>query len=165
MTETPVTCQVPKYFMAIELGGPAERAAAVLAGVSGGGDLVARTEAFAQELLANHSCYGALFALPPGRPAYFVITEPQGMPADLAALSTHLPGEARSVELPCGPALTCTRRESLPGSAGGLVQEHAFVVHPAGRLVAFTMGVQDDQRRPEDAHLFAEILSTVSFSG
>lgn len=128
-------------------------------------------EAFTRHLQALGACYAAVFVLPPGRAGYFAITEPAGVPADLPALAAHLgtaPGwEVRPVELPCGPAVTCTEYARISGGRDRVdaVQEHAFAVHPRdGRLVAFTMGVQDDQRRPEHAHLFTEILYTVSFS-
>jgi len=161
---TPVQCQVPAGFTPVDLAaGPDERAAAVRATLPatapGVEDLVARNEAFAQQLLASRAWYGAVFVLPPRRPAYFTITEPD-VPPDLAAL-TALPGGVREIDLPCGPALTCTRQARADGVA--IVEEYAFAVHPAGRMIVFTLGVQDDERRPEDAHLFAEILSTVSF--
>lgn len=164
--EAPVTCQVPSGFTPVDLAAsPAERAAAVRAGlpadVSDVSDMVARNEEFAQRLLASHACYGAVFVLPPHRPAYFTITEP-AVPPDLADLTARLPDGAREIDLPCGPALTCVRQMRADGVA--VVEEHVFAVHPAGRMIAFTMGVQDDERRPEDAHLFAEILSTVSFT-
>lgn len=166
-TEAPVNFQVPAGFTPVDLTvSPAGRAAAVRAGlpaVPGVDDVVARHEVFAQGLLASRACYGAVFMLPPRRPAYFAITEPDGAPADLAALAARLPGDVRPVELPCGPALTCTEHVRLPGEPA-LVQQHAFVDHPAGRVVVFTLGVQDGERRAADAHLFAEILSTVSFT-
>ncbi len=165
MLTIPVNCQVPTGFLPVDLAaGPDERAAAVRArlpaGAPGVEDLVARNEVFAQQLLASRAWYGAAFMLPPRRPAYFAITEPD-VPSDLAALGAELPG-AREVELPCGTALTWVRQARDADVA--IVEEHAFVVHPADRMVVFTLGVQDDERRAEDAHLFAEILSTVSFT-
>ncbi|MFC4858796.1 hypothetical protein [Actinophytocola glycyrrhizae] len=158
-------CQVPAGFTPVDLAAsPDERAAVVRAGLPASApdveDLVARNEAFVQQLLASRAWYGAVFVLPPQRPAYFVITEPD-VPPDFAALAAELPGGVREIDLPCGTVLTCVRQERAAGVA--IVEEHAFAVHPAGRVVVFTLGVQDDQRRTADAHLFAEILSTVSF--
>lgn len=118
-------------------------------------------------LRAASAVYVAFLEVAPDRPGFFAITEPDGVPPDLDRLAADLSGsgQSRRVELPCGPAVTITEfgRYGVGGQVP-VVQEHALVVHPDDRrVVVFTLGAAGTERSPEQAHLFAEILATVSF--
>jgi hypothetical protein len=117
-------------------------------------------EALVADLRAKNAAYAAVFADPPSRTGYFAITSVGATAADLERLAAEPAGdgEVRRIELACGEALTFTE------TTGSVVREHALVAHPDGtRVVAFTLATNDAQRRPEHAHLFAEVLATVAF--
>jgi hypothetical protein len=153
-----VHLHVPTSFVPIDLNAtPDERTRAVPG-----------LDAFIAQLRAGRTSYAALFLAPPDRSGYFAISEPAGAPPDLDLLAARLAGsvEVRRVDLPCGPAVTLTEQTSTDdtGAPRPAVHEHALVLHPTGnQIVAFTLATSDATRQPEHAHLFAEILSTVTF--
>lgn len=166
----PLRCLVPPSFVAVDLDvAPAERAHALLP--PGANPRLGRqVEAFAVRLRASRARYAAIAVLPTGRPGYFAITEPAGAPPDLDTLAERLTGsgELREAELPCGRAIGVTEHASIRTGSGNqvlqVVQEHAWVRHPAGPLLAFTLGTADDRRRQEHLELFTDVLTTVRFS-
>jgi hypothetical protein len=144
----PIRFDVPASFTPLDLTGTSPP--------DGVADLVT-------DLRARNACFAALFAEPPDRTGYFAITSTTGPAPDLDTvaghLAAHLTAEIRRTELPCGPALTFT------DTTGTAVREYALVAHPdRTTIVTFTLATNDEHRRPEHAHLFAEILATVTFA-
>lgn len=165
----PFRCRVPPSFVPVDLDvSPAERADALLPD-DADPLLSHHLEAFVERLRALRGRYAAVAVLPTGRPGYFAITEPTGVPPDLNALAEHLAAttEVREADLPCGRAIGVTEYATIRTRAGRdiqVVQEHAWTRHPEGPLLGFTLGTVDDRRRTELVDLFSTILATVRFS-
>lgn len=119
--------------------------------------LLAVQEEAVRRMLAANVRYAAMALIGDTGGCFTVAVHPAGT-------TGTPPGHGQPVDLPAGPAVLLTTRQTLDGGLIAL-QRHAVMTQPdTGELLLFSMSTQDCSRVPAFTRLFDDILRTVRFT-